>query len=573
MAVDVIIGGKPKWNTQDYSVAEDAVPLDPSNTSAGTGQFTLSLPESQESKFWRKKEVVLSDGSQGTTVGTVSGVTGDGTTSQVTVDSRMNALTVTRTAQPYTGTLGGAFTYYLSLVGLTSDIVIDPQVTSRAVVFPGWQGVVWDQVKALCSTYQLETALVSNKIVLRPVRGRTAVNYRDSAVTWAIDDSNIAQSVEIYYQNSRSGLGLVYPLGGWNSDVQAYQVDAGATIAFDISLDPSDSGDDDTTLGASLRKVDQPTCVASVSRDYSASSVYTVAGSDGLPISPAQWAAQGGSVSVTINEDTRSLTLTITGASGSQYAPYTIGMSSGDNTYYSSLRLTGDAVFTDRSKVTLLTGNDADVAPTEVGATIESPFIRTYEDAFRAGMWALSAWTGPKRTLSVTTGGINRVGEKNSEAQLTMGEFNALAAFVGDTMAQFNASQAGDSMGDLGAELRAPVLARFSSQAFGNVAGARVYNDGSQYRVTSVSSITPTAVSYTAEADDIMGDFNDAYEEFTAADFNDLHRGKTAGDFNARPALAKDVVAVPIRTPEGPVVARIDLMPSLTLYPAAPTRS
>lgn len=566
MAVDLTIAGKPHWNASDYSVAEDSTPVDPSDSTGGVGQISVTVPESDRTKLYRNKALILSDGAQGTTTGIIRGLSGDGETATLTADSRLALLNVTRTAKPYKGTLEGAFRYYLGLCGVKDDIVVEAGISTRQVTFPGWKALVWEKIKQLVSTQQVETSLVGKRIFLRPLRGRVAQNHRNASESWSHDASSLAQSVELYYYQSQEDTRLAYPLGGWNSDVQAYQVDAGQTVKFDISLEPQD--DELNTLGASLTSISQPTCVASVAPAYSATSVYTVAGNDGLPIPPAQWTAGGGSVTVAINEDTRSITVTVRGMRTAQYAPYTIGMSSGDNTYYSSLRLRGSGVFYDRKKLSLPTGTSPDLAPTEVGVLVDSPFINTIDDAYRAGIWTLANYTSARRSISVTSTGINRRGELNDSQFLTMGQFNLDPDFKGLTMGQFNAAFAGLTMKEFSDLQFEKVRDDFAHQAFGNVGGARVFLDGAWYRIRSASAVTPDMISYSADADDTMGDFNYAYSGMTAKQFNDMHAGKAMSDFNARPFVTPDAEFIYIPKPgTGGPVPDDTLFPSNYLYP------
>ncbi len=542
MPIDITINGVPKWNASSYSAAEDATPIDPSDTSGGTGQFTVAIPETTDSMQYRTGAIVLTDGSQGSTTGKVSSISGDGVTATLTVDSRMALLNVTRTAAPYVGTLGGAFTYYLGLVGITTGITIDPTISGRAVTFPGWSGLVWDQIRALMSAQQVETSLVGDQITLRPLRARVAQNYRDSVEQWTIADTNLAQNVAAYYYQGQQRTDLAYPLGGWTTSVQAYQVDAGKTDTYDISLDaatPAAAGQPAISpLGVSLTSINQPVCVSSVDKNYSASSVYTVAGNDGLPVPPAQWLADGGSVTVAINPDTRSVTLTIKGGANTRYAPYTIGMSSGSNTYYSSLRIQGTGVFYNRQMLTLPTGNSVDRAPTVTAPIVDNIFINTYDDAYHALLWTCAAWTGGTRTWQVTTSGINRKGDPASLQTLTMGQFNVDPDFAGLTMVQFNTKFSGPTMRQFNDLQYQKVNLNFANQAFGNVAGARVFLDGGWNRINSVSAISQDGVAYSATQDDTMADFNVAYAGMTMAQFNAANTSKANAQFNSTPFLA-----------------------------------
>lgn len=524
-------GGTLFPNTADYSVVEDATPLDPSDSTGGVGTFTFGVSDKGSYLGFRGRTAMLADGSQGTTTGTVSGSSSDGTTVTVSADSRLIALNVIRTAQPYSGTISGALNYYLGLVNITSGIVIDSAIASTPVVVPGWSGNLWDKMRQFAAVFQFEISLVSNNIVARAPRQRIAQNYRDASVAYNINNGNIARAVEVYYYQSVQQTGaLAYPLGGWNANVQPLQVNAGETLTTTLPLTPSGS----TGLLASLSYISQPTCVDSVDRYYTASSVYCVAGNDGLPIPAAQWLAGGGSLTATIAPDTRSIVVTITGSTDTKYAPYRIGMSSGTTNFYSSLRIVGNGIFSNKQMARFDTGNTIDQAPTEVGATIDSEFVVSYLDAVRVGRAAVARYTGPTHTISVASTGINKVGDTGSLAYPTMGQFNADADFAGKTMSQFNTQFSGWTMKQFNDYEFAKVAGNFENQAFGNVAGARVLYRNGYFRIRN-ATIGPGSVQYTAERDTVASDFNTAFAGMTMAQFNAIHAGETMGDYNASP--------------------------------------
>jgi len=417
------------------------------------------------------------------------------------------------------------------LVAITDFIVIDSTITSRNVTFTGWNGVVWDQIKRLCSAMSIEVSLVSNNIVFRPVRQRVAVNARDAMRSWALDSTGLAQSVEVLYYQPVQKTDLAYPTGGWNDKVQVIQVDASETLELDIPLGVNRG---ETGLGVSLASVIQPVVVDSVDRYHTSSSVYCIAGNDGLPIPAAQWTEGGGTVKVEVNEDTRSLKVTIVGASETEYAPYRIGMTAGPSDFYSSLRIRGTGVFYNKGKWSASTGHSADKAPQEVGDTIDSEFIETYSDAARAGIWALARFIGPRHTITVSTTGINRKGVSGSTRYPTMGDANL--QFAGMTMGQVNILKAGLTMGDVTAQQFELVQADFDNQAFGNVAGARVLDDSMWHRIRN-ATISPSSIGYTAERDTTMGDANAVYAGMTMGQVNALRAGVTIGDFNTQPLL------------------------------------
>jgi hypothetical protein len=456
----------------------------------------------------------------------------DGVTMTVTADSRLIALNVTRTAAPYSGTIGGAINYYLGLVSISTGIVIDSAIASVPVTFPGWTANVWDKIRQFAAVSQFEVSLVSNNIVVRAIRSRIAQNYRDSSETWNVNANNIARAVEVYYNQAQQATALAYPLGGWNSTVQPIQVDAGQTLTVNLPLTP---GTNAVGLTASLSSIQQPVASDSVAASYSASSVYCVAGNDGLPIPAAQWLAGGGNVKVAIGVDTTSIDVTVVGSSDTKYAPYRLGMSSGPSNFYSSLRIVGTGVFGNKQMLRFDTGLTVDKAPTDVGATIDSEFINTYLDAVQVGRAAAARFCSAAYTITVATTGINKVGDTGSYAYPTMGQFNVDTDFAGKTMAQFNTAFAGWTLKQFNDYEFAKVANNFANQAFGNVSGARVLWNNGYFRIRA-STVTPAQVSYTAERDTVMADFNSAMPVgMTMAQFNTLHSGDQMGDFGLAP--------------------------------------
>ena len=116
-----------------YTVTEDATPIEGSDTTGGTGTLNFSVvenPAADGTIMLLNDSVQLSDGSNGTTSGTVYSVSdGDGIAT-ISANARTNAFVANVKIAPYTGTLGGALTYYMSMVGVTSNYVIDPTITA-----------------------------------------------------------------------------------------------------------------------------------------------------------------------------------------------------------------------------------------------------------------------------------------------------------------------------------------------------------------------------------------------------------------------------------------------------------
>lgn len=523
MAVRVEIGGRPLLNADSYSVAEDSTPLNPSDQSGGTAQINFSVPVFPG---WRNVEdelVTLRDDTQGFTQAIVTAVSEQNGKVQITADSRINALAETRTALPYRGTLGGAIRYYLSLVGITTNIVVEDAIASTAVVFPGWQDDVYQRVaRALCPAFGIEMSLVSNNITFRRPRQTKAILHRVTDMSESLDNGERAQRVkQTWYKTKYIDGALVYPPGGWNSDVEVLEVNASEVKVYES-----------VEISASLSSVIQPTCVLNVGPEDSSASVYTVSGTDGFPIPPDMWKAFGGELRVEINEDTRSLKVTIRGMDLAEYSPYSIAVSSGDGTNYSTLRVLGTGVSLDPQVMDVGTGLTADQTSTEYGDEVDNEFINDYVRAGQGMSWQVAQAMGPTQTLTFSAAGINRAVDSGSTVYATVADFDAL--YSGLTTDDWDAVWAGKTTDDWDAFWKERVGSEFANQAFGNVAGARVVHDGSIYRIRTASN-SAGAISATAERDNTVDDFDRYYAGMTTDDWDAMWVGKTIKQFDTQP--------------------------------------
>lgn len=522
-----------------YTVHEESIGTDPTDTTGAAGSMRVDLFNSASRtrvKRMVRKTISLSDKSQGTVNGIVRAPSGNLETTSLVADQRTVSLAVVRTATPFSGSLKAYLTYLLELVGITTDFVIQDSFQDITVNFPGWRDEVLVQMKRLLANYGAEITQASSNIVIRSIRGREAVFKRDSSFSWTMDDSSLALAVEGYwYEHEARTSALAYPPGGWNEDVQIFQVDAGETVEFNLPIE------------ASLSSVNQPIAVDNVDRYYTGpNSVYAVVGADDLPVPAAQWTSAGGSIQVNIGEDTRSLIVRITGASiASPYPPFRIAMSAGPSDDYSSLRITGTGVFfTKHGPFTVQTSASSDETSVEIGATLDSEFVTSYEMMYDAFSWMLSRYGGPRHTVTVQTTGINRIDDSGSYAYPVFEDFNTYAASRGwSTIADFNAAYAGYDFDEFNQEWLSIASQAFSNQAFGNVAGARTFRDGLWFRIRT-ADITAGSISYNAENDTTVGDFNTWLSgqldlnglPNTIASFNLLMaERRNFGEFNAAP--------------------------------------
>lgn len=562
MAVRIGVGGRPLLNVGSYSVQEDSTPINPADETGGTTQINFVVPRWDGWKASEDLLVDLRDDTQGITEGFVSAVSDSNGVVSVTADSKILQLATKRTAQPFAGSLADALRYYFSLAGVTEGIVIEDLLQSIPVVFPGWQDEVYQRVaRGICPAFGVELSLVSNNIVVRYPRQRKAILTRlsDAGIQEAIDAGDRAQRSKLNWVKTRWVEDeLVYPTGGWNTDVEVFDVNAGQVKVYET-----------VEVSASLQSIVQPQCVTNVGPDFDSASVYTVAGTDGLPIPPAMWAAYGGSLKVDINPDTRSLRVTIRGMDFQEYAPYQIAVASGDSTSYSTLRIIGTGVILEPQTVDMGTGLDADQAPDEYSDEVNNDFINANDQAYSAASWQLAGATGPARTISFTASGINRASDTGSAMFATVADWDD--EFEGMTTDDWDAIWAGRPESDWEEFWSEKVDSTFANQAFGNVAGARIVHSDSFFRIRSVTN-SAGSIQGSAEADNTVGDFDRFFAGMSTDDW-DAYWGADASnkefDVGPFPEIRFDGTRPP--TPPAPpsgVFPSDTTFPSSVLFPA-----
>lgn len=525
MAVRIEVDGRPIKNPGSYSVQEDSTPINPADESGGTAQINFSAPAWPGWKLVEDQPIDLSDLTQGFTSGFGMSASNSNGVVQVTGASRLQALTSRRQAQPFQGTLVGALRYYFGLVGLVDGIIIEPTLANIPVVFPGWEDSVYQKIaRGICPAFGVELSLVSNNIVVRYPRLRKALPTRLSSagISQTLDSGNRAQRAKLNWVKTRWVTNsLVYPTGGWNPDVEVLDVNAGQVKVYE-SLEVS----------ASLLSVEQPVCVLNIGPAYDSSSVYTVAGNDGLPIPPQMWKDYGGDLTVEVNPDTRSLKVTIRGMDFPEYGPYQIAVSSGDGTSYSTLRIRGTGVILDPQVVDQSTGLDADQAPDEYSDEVTNEFITNVDQAYQAAAWQVAGATGPARGISFSASGINRAEDSGSTAFATLQDWDD--AFAGMTTDDWDAIWAGKSEEDWAAFWHDRIDSAFKNQAFGNVAGARVTHEDSIFRIRTAQN-SGGLIQITADLDCTAGDFDTFYAGMTMADFDAFWGDAVTKEFDVGP--------------------------------------
>lgn len=463
------------------------------------------------------RPVRIKDSRKGFTLGTIAAadMSYDGGTIALRGSTRLSTLNVYGIqAQPFVGSLRGAFEYYLGLAGVTSDLFIEDDIADRPVVIPGWTGELWYYLKLMAAAEECDISLVSGVILVRAIRKRVATQGKDTARSASLSGDTLAQSIEVYQYNNRQITNeLVYPPGGWNNTVDVLNVNAGETTEYTLEL------------SASVSSIQTPVMQTSVAPNYQASSVYTIVANDGLPVSPSLWSSRGGKVEITIDPDTTRLHVKLTGATdiptSEGEAAQNFSLALGSDTTgnrYSTLRIVGTGVAYEKRKVKIRTGVPASKTATEVGVTIDNPFISTKNQLYSAGTRAAKRYAGPTFSLSGSVTAVNRRGDTGQAQYPTYGQVQqSLVTTLGTptygSVQDYYRVTKGLTTYE---SIRQFWFERFRDddvdQVFGNVQGARIYDKRTRrwYRIRS-GRLSSSLVSFDADDDLTHGDVDGFY--------------------------------------------------------------
>lgn len=529
--------GELSYELESFNVVESATPLSSDDSSGQVGTISLGIKRpdpflpaasnnllAEGSQLLLGESIRLTDSKKGFTLGTIKSISDNsGAIINITAESRLGLLNVYDIqAQPFVGRLDDLFDYYMSLAGVTTDVFIDPAIAATTVVFPGWFGELWFNLKRLAASIGAEISLVSGIILLRPIRTREAIKGRDVSRSLTAGGGQLAQNVEVIrYDNQQITNQMVYPIGGWSEDVAVINVNSGEYIEQILEL------------SASVSSVQQPVMQTFVAKDYAASSVFTVVGDDGLPVPVAQWNANGGSLSVAINDDTTSLTVkiqaptNIANQDGETIEVYSISLSSTDSTgRYSTLRIVGSGVSFNKTTYRFPTGLTAQQTATEVGVVIDNPFLSSLQEVYNAGTKAAKRYTGSALSISGDVVAVNALGD-SGVSTYPMYSF-VQDQFLGQTYSQAQTSYAGKTYENIQSDLFDLVQNDFENQVFGNVVGARIWDKTSKryYRIRE-ATLNPGTISFTADDDLLYSNMQDSNTGYTYADLQSRYFGRT----------------------------------------------
>ena len=519
----------PSGNIESISVTEDASPTCFTDSSPGVGGFTISapaIPGIGGTDSLRGQVVDIYDPRAGVQRGIVDSVdTADEFSVRVEASSELIKTVVTRTMAPFTGTLGGALRYYLGACGVTGGIEVESWIEGVSVDLPFWRGDVWTQLKKLMALYGFELAYVAGAVIARGLRTRLVDTGYVSSMSRSLPRTGGAMLVKVaYYSNEWATGRTMYPMADQNIlDRQIIQVDAGEEVTQNVPV------------SAWVSSVIQPKHVMNLAEALEdGTSAYSVVDKDGVSVSPSDWRNGGGSVVYNIGDDGQSVDVIVNGMSTSQRAPYRIASTSGDTTYqYASFSIAGNGVFFTRDEVTLQTGAPDQSGPIDDVVSIDDPLVSTVAQAWGVAIQAATRDSGALQQITVVTPHVTRSTVDGLTMYPTIAEYNAILGTT-KTIAQFNAEVGNKTIAQFNKELAQIKAGSFENQAFGGMAGARYWHQGTVYRMTRVN-ITSDQFSWDGEDDSLVSDFNATYGNLTIAEFNARVGDRTLAEFSIAP--------------------------------------
>lgn len=504
-------------NLTSYSVQEAITPLDASLGGPGVGTVTFGATADDDSVLLLDNAIVLTDTDRGIALGTVRNPSSNDLALTVTADSLLSVLNSIQSPAPFTGTLGGAISYYMGLVGLDLHFRVSTSLSPLVVVLPGVTDVLLNTLSQLCIAYQMEMSVVNDKIIFRPARLSTATVTSKKANNWTIDRGAPALSVSIYYYDwTWDTEGLIYP-STLETPRSGFQVDIGET------LEPTR-----IQVAASLSSVNQPIAVDFLGPSFAGGAgSYVVLGSDLLPIPHAEWDAKGGRVTVQVDPtDSTYIVINVTGMTvrNDPRAPYTVGIISDGATSRSAFFISGTGAISAKKLLIVNTGATNTLAPSP--APIDNPNISTLAQALTAIQKTVLRYSGVNYSISADAVSVMGNGTESYPGNLAAFD----STFLGQKMSALDAR--GWKFSDFDAFFLITVSR--AGQLFGNTGGVRIPYIDSWFRIDS-ATITESATSYVATIDTLWDDYNTIWSGAKLSAWDTALSGHKLRDWDIRP--------------------------------------
>jgi hypothetical protein len=503
-----------------FSYEEDITSLEPSSIDGGTGQVSFSVqsvstPSKPNTKLLINNSMSLVDSDNGTVSFQVKNVSiADGNVANITGDTISGKLNAVKAAKPFPHkdengvvigyTVKEALNYYCGLVGVTpvydDNFDVDLDLVERE--FIGWKGNVWEHLKMLCAgvcasdtdSVGIEMYVDNGELHFRKALS-TVLSTAERSITESIsvDTSESAKSIDVINYNTHYGIDeVIYPENLY-SEGEAIGSGFKASINDSMQVESGQTITKRFPMSVTLESIGQPECVSTITPlPYDGpTGKYVIVGSDNLPILPAQWLGEGGSLTVALTDVPNEIEVTVTGPRAlslptaadpnvQTLAPYKIGVETSDGVDYPAFYITGTGVFYNKQTTNFLTGSSEAITTVDESPTsVDNIFITTAHDLSAKGVAAAQKICGPQVNLTRTIDGV---------------------------------------------------------EGFGTLIGSTEYVETSRFRVKS-AGYSESDISLTYSMSALVDDFNDNWTGRTIAQFNTALSGVAFNEFTVIPLM------------------------------------
>lgn len=379
-------------NIFDYSVQEDATPLNPGDAGGGYGQITYTIRDSKNAVRQITKETTIIDDSRGRADGEIINVSGTDGYLSVTADSALHQMSAWHSVKPYQGTLQGYLNVLKKLVKLDRPLVTNITGTFRA---NGFVGNVWENFKLFLSANSLEIVPEGTSFRVRKIRSTETSSHNTTTETWTVDTGESAEFIRVPWRDTV----------GWETKVEIFPVPSNDEFQ-PLSVGANEILEQEITIDGSITAVFQPTCVANVSASGQwdgTNGVYSVSGNDGKPIEPSRWKSSGGWLRVETTKNPSVIKVIVKGGKVEEYAPYHIAMTAGASNYYNSLHITGTGFRWTEQQIEMSTGAPRSESEETSAAEVANIHLLSQSQAFTAALIAARAQGGSHMQIEGTT--------------------------------------------------------------------------------------------------------------------------------------------------------------------------
>lgn len=389
-----------------WSVQEDASSLDRGEAPSGVPQFTAMGPGDGKILGSKGRRVSIESPALGASKAVVLEARQTSAAWTVVSGTPLSRLNQVGNVASATGARADvAVRVFFSAVGVTRDevpLIISESLASRLYSVPSARDNVWAQFRLWLSANELDIRWVVDTLYLVPWRDARVV-VQDVTSDYTIQQQEGAMSKRVtcnVYHRTKFDRGIVLPgtpsaYPGANREFGH----RGGEEALTLSVGAGEVTEQEIELPCEVDRVLQPRHVLSLpvsngtpdaQKILAAGGMYAVVGKDNKPITPAQWADQGGSLTVKLSDDRKRVTIRLTGANYLDLAPYRVAESDGEKDYTGLYLVGGPGTWVDVETVNFDTG-----APgTDDVQDIDNPAINDRTAAYRAAQDLAGACTG-----------------------------------------------------------------------------------------------------------------------------------------------------------------------------------